>query len=399
MIRLALANNRDLRIAALGIEKAQAMYRIQASELSPAVGVQATGQRYKIPEAMPALGDPHVFQEYTLQVGISSWEIDLFGRLRSLKAAALEQYLATEEARSATQVALVAAVAGSYLSLAADREHVALAHSIVDAQQSSVDLIVRSNELGVASDLDLRQAQSQLDAARASLARYTAAVAVDRNALDALVGTTVPADLLPAGWSGVKELPPLAPGLPSDVLVRRPAIVTAEHRLKSANANIGAARAAFFPVITLTAGGGSMSEELSKLLGSGSGTWTFAPQIVSPIFAGGALKANVKGAEADREIAVAQYEKAIQAAFAEVSSALAVRANVVDQRSAQELLVEHLGDAYQLSDARYKAGLDGYLGVLVVQQSYLSAQHALVDVRLAEEANLVTLYKVLGGGV
>lgn len=398
VIGLALANNRDLRIAALNIERAEALYRIQRSEVSPSFGIQATGQRYKIPETTPSLGDPHVFQQYTAQVGVSSWELDFFGRLRSLNAAALEQYLATEQARAATQIALVGAVADSYLVMAADREHLALSRSILEAQSSSAGLIQRSNELGVASDLDLRQAQSLADAARAAVAAFEGAVAMDRNALDALVGTPVAEDLLPGGWSAVTELPPLSPGVPSEVLVRRPDIVAAEHQLKAANANIGAARATFFPRITLTAGAGSMSEELSKLLGSGSGTWTFAPQLVAPLFAGGSLKANLKAAQVDRDIAVAQYEKAIQQAFAEVGDALTLRRTLVDQRAAEEVLVEHLADVYRLSDARYKAGIDSYLAVLIAQRSLLDAQHSLVSIRLAEEANRVSLYKVLGGG-
>ncbi len=398
VVALALANNRDLRIAALNVEKVQALFRIQRSELYPSVGVQATGQRYQVPEAAPSLGGPAVFQQYTAQVGTAAWEIDLFGRLRSLNAAALEQYLATEQARSATQIALVGAVAVSYLNLAADGEHLTLSRSVLEAQQATVDMIRRSNELGVASDLDLRQAESQVDTARAGVARYTALVALDRNALDALVGSAVPAALLPGALGTLAELPALSPGVPSDVLVRRPDILMAEHRLKAANANIGAARAAFFPRISLTAGAGVMSDDLSKLLGSGSGTWTFAPQLVSPIFAGGSLRANLKSAEADRGIAVAQYERAIQQAFAEVGDALTQRQTLVEQRSAQQLLVDHLADVYRLSDARYRAGIDSYLAVLVSQRSLLAAEHSLVDVRLAEEANLVTLYKVLGGG-
>jgi multidrug efflux system outer membrane protein len=399
VIELALANNRDLRIAALGIEKAQALYRIQRSALSPDIGVMASGQEYRIPKSMPELGNPGVFREYTVEAGISSWELDLFGRLRSLKAAALEQYLATEQARSATQIAIVGTVASGYFALAADEEHLALSRSILETQTSSVALIQRSNELGVASDLDLREAQSLVDAARAGVATYIGAVATDRNALEALVGAPMSTDLLPGGWSGVKEMPALSPGVPSEVLVHRPDIVAAEHQLKAANANIGAARASFFPRITLTGGGGSMSDELSKLLGAGSGTWTFTPQIVAPLFAGGSLKANLKAAQVDRDIAAAQYEKAIQQAFAEVGDALTLRRTLVEARGAEELLVDHLGDAYRLSDARYKAGIDSYLAVLVSQRSLLAAQHGLVDMRLAEETNLVTLFKVLGGGV
>ncbi len=398
VIELALANNRDLRVAALNIEKAQAYYRIQRSELLPGVGVMATGEKYRLPEKMNEDGRAKTVEDYTVQVGIASWELDFFGRLRSLKERALNEYLATEHARAAAQTSLVAAVASAYLTLAADRESLELFRTILDAQQASFDLIRKSRELGVASDLDLRQAQSEVESARASVAALTGLVGVDRHAMDLLAGAPVPAELLPGRLSEVAAPKELSAGLPSDVLLRRPDILAAERQLMAANANIGAARAAFFPRVTLTAGIGSMSPELSGLFDSGTRTWSFAPQLLAPIFAGGSLRANLKVSKVDREIAVSGYEKAIQSAFAEVSDALTLRTTLVAQREAEEALVRSLEEVRFLSDARYKAGIDGYLGVLVAERSLHVAQQALVKVRLAESVNHVALYKALGGG-
>jgi multidrug efflux system outer membrane protein len=398
-IDLALANNRDLRVAALNVQKAQALYRIQRSELNPTIGVQATGERYRTPESLGENGKAKTSSIYTVGLGLASWELDLFGRLRSMKTRALEQYLATEEARRGAQTSLVAAVAGTWLSLAADEESLRLSQGTLEAQRSSYELILKSREAGVASDLDLRQAQSQVEMARASVAAYTGAAGVSRNALQLLVGAPVPDELLPERLVAATDPKGLSAGLPSDVLLRRPDILAAEHQLRGANANIGAARAAFFPRISLTAGFGTSSGDLSDLFGSGTKVWSFAPQIVSPLFASGSLFANLKVSKVDREIAVATYEKAIQTAFAEVNDALTLRTTLVAQREAQDALVTALEETWRLSDARYKAGIDGYLGVLVAQRTLFDAQRAQVGVRLAEQANLVTLYKVLGGGV
>lgn len=399
IIDLALANNRDLRVATLNIEKAQALYRIQRAELNPTVGVQAAGERYRTPEKMGDNGKAKMVSDYSVNVGLAAWELDLFGRLRSLNARALEQYLATEEARRATQTALVAAVAGSYLNLAADGENLRLARVTLEAQQSSYELIQKTRDAGMASDLELRQAQSQVEAARVAVAAYTGAVAVDRNGLQLLVGSPLGNELLPDTFGTVTDPRGVSAGLPSEVLLRRPDILAAEHQLRAANANIGAARAAFFPRISLTASFGTMGKDLSDLFGSGTRTWSFAPQILAPLFASGSLFANLKVSKVDREIAVAQYEKAIQTAFAEVSDALTLRTTLVAQREAQEALVVALQETWRLSDARYQAGIDGYLGVLVAQQALYAAQQGAVTVGLAEQANLVTLYKVLGGGV
>ncbi|MCK6683576.1 MAG: efflux transporter outer membrane subunit, partial [Thermoanaerobaculia bacterium] len=254
-------------------------------------------------------------------------------------------------------------------------------------------------DAGMGSDLDLRQAQSLMEAARASVAAYTGAVATERNALAVLVGKQIDPSLLPEVFGTVAGSGALVAGLPSEVLLNRPDILAAEHQLRGANASIGAARAAFFPRISLTASAGTMSPDLASLFGSGTKTWTFAPQIVAPLFASGALLANLKAARIDREIAVAQYEKAIQTAFAEVNDALALRITLVAQREAQDALVKALAETARLSEARYRAGMDSYLGVIVAQRAHYDAQRAQVAVRLAEEANLVLLYKALGGGV
>jgi multidrug efflux system outer membrane protein len=397
VIEQALANNHDLRIATLNVDKVRALYRIQRAQLYPTLGAQASVERQRVPGRDEE--DAQTSTLYTVASGVSAWELDLFGRVRSLRAAALQLYFASEQARRSAQVALVAAVAQTYLALAADSEGLRLSQATLEAQQASLTLIQKSRDLGVASDLELSQIKSQVEAARADVARYAALLAVDKNTLEVLVGAPVSPELLPDRLSTVSAPHPISAGVSSEVLLRRPDILAAEHQLRSANANIGAARAAFFPRISLTIGVGSVSAELSELLGSGTGTWSFAPQITAPIFAGGAIKAGLDASKVEREIAVARYEKAIQQAFAEVSNALTLRSTLVEQREAQEALVEALEGTHSLSDARYKAGIDSYLGVLVAQRALFAAQQALVGVRLAEQANLITLYKVLGGGL
>jgi multidrug efflux system outer membrane protein len=397
VIELSLANNRDLRVAALKIDKVQALYRIQRAEQFPAVNVVSTRDFYRLPKDMSTTGEARTVEQH-VNLGSVSWELDFFGRIRSLKSQALEQYLATEQARSATQIALVAAVANSYLALAADRDNLRMAQQTLEAQQASYELILRTREAGIASDLDLRQAQSQVEAARVDIARYSGQVALDENALNLLAGTSVPANLLPTQLDSDRPLKDIAAGIPSEVLLRRPDILLAEHQLKAGYANIGAARAAFFPRISLTAGAGFMSGDLTELYKFGAGTWNFAPQLVLPIFDGGARKANLKVAQVDRDVAIAEYEKAIQSAFREVSDALSLRNRLMEQQEAQQALVNTLEETYGLSDARYKAGIDSYLSVLVAQRSLYGAQQGLISLRLARLSNLVTLYKVLGGG-
>ncbi len=398
VIATALANNRDLRVATLNIERARALYRIERSALYPGVGAEAGGEKARVPADLSYTGRAQTSEQYSVSLGIAEWELDLFGRVRSLKDQALAQYLATEQARSATELSLVAAVSDAYLSLVADREALSIAQDTLAAREKSSALVRRSRELGVASELDLRQAESQVDGARVELAGYKGIVARDENALELLVGAPVASDLVPESLDAVAALAAIDPGLGSEVLLRRPDVRAAEYQLMASNANIGAARAAFFPRIALTAATGTASSDLTGLFKSGSGAWSFAPRISAPIFAGGSLRANLAAAQVDRDIAVAQYEKAIQAAFREANDALALRATLADQQEAQQSLVASLAATIHLAQARYRGGLTGYLEVLVAQQSLYSAQQGLVGLELAARINQVTLFKVLGGG-
>lgn len=397
VIDLALANNRDLRVAALNVERTRALYRIQRAELLPSVDAGAAFTKERVPGILSSSGQPKTTELYNVNLGISSWELDFFGRIRNLKDVALEQYLATEQAHVGAQISFVAEVASAYLTLAADRENLDLAQSTLDAQKATYEMIRRRTEVGSSSDLDLRRAQTQVDVARADIARYTSRVALDENALTLLVGSPVPAGLLPAKMGEVAALKDFTPGLPSEALQRRPDILQAENLLKAAHANIGAARAAFFPRITLTTSIGTTSDQLSGLFKSGSETWAFVPQVVVPVFDARTWAA-YDVTKADREIALAQYEKAIQAGFREVADALAQRATLGDQLQAQQSLVDASAESYRLTDVRYKKGIDSYLSVLDAQRSLYGAQQGLIAVRLARLISLVTLYKVLGGG-
>ena len=400
MIALALANNRDLRVAALNIEKARAQYRIQRADLFPAVDATGGQNAPRPPGDLTSSGEAEVNRSYSATVGFSAYELDFFGRIRSLNDQALETYLGTEEARRSAQISLVAEVANTWLTLAADRERLALARSTYETRQKSHDLTRRSFEAGAVSALDLHQAETLLHSARADAARYRSFVAQDENALALIAGAPVPAELLPAtltdSISAVAELPA---GVPSEVLVRRPDILQAERTLRAANASIGAARAAFFPSISLTAAAGSASSTLGGLFDGGSGTWSFIPQIRMPIFEAGRLKASLEVAEVQRDIHVAQYEKAIQSAFREVADALAERATLAEQLDARRRLVEATAAGFRLSEARYKGGVDSYLGLLDAQRTLYAAELDLIGVRLADAANRVTLYKALGGGL
>lgn len=403
LIELSLSNNRDLRVAVLNIEKARAQYRVQDAALLPTVNASAGGMSARTPADLSSTGQALTARQYSASLGLSSYEIDLFGRVRSLSEQALQQFFSTSEARRGTQISLVAEVATSYLTLAADQDRLKLARDTLRSQSDSYSLQQRSFELGVASALTLSQARTSVEAARVDVERYTAQVALDRNALALLVGAEVPDELLPRGLpdgatAAANLLATIPPGLPSDLLQRRPDILQAERNLKAANAYIGAARAAFYPRISLTASAGTASSELSGLFTGGSGSWSFAPQITLPIFDGGANRANLQIATVSRDISVAQYEKAIQMAFREVSDALMQRGTLGRQLDAQQSLVNAAAQTYELSEARFRRGVDSYLGVLDAQRSLYSAQQNLIGTRLSRYTNLVTFYKTLGGG-
>ena len=315
----------------------------------------------------------------------------------------METYFGTEEARRSTQLSLVAEVATDYLNLAADQESLALARETFRSQNTSYELTVREAALGFASDLTVRQAQTPVETARSDEARYSSLVAQDRNALELLVGTAISESLLPNGLTEALEAVALKgqlpSGLPSDLLQHRPDVAEAEHTLQAANANIGAARAAFFPTVSLTSSGGSESLELSGLFKAGSSIWSFSPQISLPIFSGGRNKANLDSATILRDVDVAKYEHAIQSAFREVADALAQRSQYGQQLSAQQALVEATGESHRLADARFQHGADSYLNVLDAERSLYSAQQTLIATHLGQASNLVTLYKALGGGL
>jgi len=399
VIDAALGSNRDLRIAALNIERARGLYGVREADVLPTVSAGASETAQRIPETLSTSGRTGVSRQYSVTLGVSAYELDLFGRVRSLRDAALQEYLASEDARRATQIGLVAEVARAYLQLAADQRRLELAQATLASQRSSYDLIRRRFELGVSSDLDVRQAQTTVDAARADVARFTGFVTADRNALALLAGVPLRDEWLPGDVLVAPTLTELPAGLPSEVLLQRPDVVQAERQLLAANANIGAARAAFYPRISLTASAGTASAALSDLFGAGSGTWAFMPQITLPIFDTGATARGCRSRRAERDIRVAEYEQAIQAGFREVSDALGFRMTLGEQLQAQTDLVGAAEQAHRLSEARYQSGVDDYLGVLDAQRALYAARQGRIGAELEQQLNLVTLYRALGGGL
>ncbi|MFA5167982.1 MAG: efflux transporter outer membrane subunit [Candidatus Omnitrophota bacterium] len=398
IIEMALQNNRDLRIAALNVERARALYGISRADLLPVVDADIGGSQQQVSADTIRPGVKRTSKLYDVNLGIAAWEIDFFGRIRSLEKQALEEYLNTEEARRSAQISLVSSVANAYLTLAADRENLALAENTLKSQMSSCNMVQRQYDLGVATALDLHRAKTPVEIARRDIARYTELVAQDQNALNLLAGSPVPEDLLPFALASVKPPKDISSGLSSEVLLKRPDIMAAEHRLKGAYANIGAARAAFFPQISLTTTLGTASNELSGLFKAGTSTWLYGAQATMPIFDARTWFA-YRVSKADREISLAQYEKAIQTAFKEVADALAVNGTVGERVAAQQSLVDTVAETYRLANFRYERGIDSYLGVLDAQRELFAAQQALVYLRQAKLANQVHLYAVLGGGV
>ncbi|CAE6739782.1 Outer membrane protein OprM [Paraburkholderia nemoris] len=391
LIQIALDNNRDLRVAALNVAEYEAQYRITRAALAPSISASGSLTRERTSGVTSSSSD--------VSVGTTSWEIDFFGRLRSLERQALENYLATDASRQSTQISLIATVATDYLTLLSDERLLQITEDTVKADQSTYDVTKRIQQLGNSSMLDVQQAQNSLASAKASLASYRRAVAQDRNNLVAVLGAPIPDDLPPAReFDDETMFADIGAGVPSLLLTRRPDIVQAEHALKAANANIGAARAAFFPKIELTASAGTSSSTLSSLFKAGTGAWAFAPSVSVPIFDYGSNKASLDVAKIEKQIEVADYESAIQTAFKEVSNALTARATYVDQVEADRDYVTSAQRYYTLAQARYKAGTDSFLTFLDAQRTLYTAQQQLASDSLSRQANLVTLYKVLGGG-
>lgn len=397
LVDLSLQNNRDLRLAVLNVERARALYHIQRNELFPSVSAAATGGERRVPGSLSSSHKAQTVEQYSVDLGVYSWELDFFGRIRSMKDRALQEYLATGHAARAAQILLVSSVADAWLSLAADRQNLKISQTTLEAQQGSFDLVKRRFDLGLTPELDVFRARTQVEQARADSARFRQRVAQGENALRLLAGTDVPGELLPESLSEEAPTVPVVEGLPSDVLLQRPDVLRAEALLKAAYADIGAARAAFFPRISLTATLGTASSDLTGLFKAGSGTWSYAPQIVMPIFDTRTWSA-LRTSKVQQQIAVTEYERAIQSAFREVADTLAVRATVDEQLAAQKALVEAVSQTYKLSQLRYEQGIDDYLSVLDAQRSLYAAQQGLVALQYARSANEVRTYSVLGGG-
>ena len=391
LVALALKNNRDLRVATLNIEQVRAQYQVRRADQVPTVNATVAGNRQPT-----ASGD--ISSTYTAGLAMASWELDFFGRVASLKDAALAQFLASEEAQRAVQTSLVASVASSWLTLQTDEALLALTQRTLATREDSLRLTRLRFDRGTNSALDLRQAESLTESARATLAQQQRARQLAINALNVLVGRPVAASELPAGQAALAGFADVPVGVPSDVLLARPDIRAAEQQLVAANAQIGAARAAFFPRITLTAGVGTASTSLSGLFKDGSWGFTLAPQLLLPIFDAGRNQANLDSAQVGQKIAVAQYEKAIQTAFREVADALAGEAALADQLKAQQALETAERERARLSDLRLQQGVASALEALDAQRSLFAAQQAVVSARVEVARNRLALYKALGGG-
>jgi multidrug efflux system outer membrane protein len=398
IIEQALANNRDLRNAALNIEVARAQYRIQRAARLPSLDASAglVASRSISNED----NDTSTVTLYSATVGLAGWEIDLFGRLKNLSDARQEQYLATVETAKATRISLIGEIASAYIALAADRSRLAIAVDTVASSQRTMDLTDQLVSGGTSNRGDYYQAKTVYEQARSDAALLTAAIAQDRNALELLAGTAVADDLLPDSLPAQLDWFADVPvGLSSEVLLGRPDILAAEHELIAANANIGAARAQMFPSLSLTGNGGLASVALGALFTGPAAIFTVAPSVTLPLFRGGANRASVDGAYAQKNVLVATYELAIQRAFREVADELATRATIADQLDAQTALLEAATKSFELAQARFEAGIDPFLTTLVSQRALYAAKNSLVNTQLAALGNRVTLYRVLGGGL
>ncbi len=413
VIELALVNNRDLRLAVANVEQARAQYGVQRSALWPAIsadaGLSATRDGSTASTGNPADagdvsgnldsgGSRSVRRSYDASIGLSAFELDLFGRLRNLSEAARQELLATAQAQQTTRISLIAEVATAYVSLASAREQLRITRDSLESRRRVLELTRARQSAGVASGLDTRQADTSYQQVRSDVALFTSNAAQARNALVLLVGSAVPEALLPIDLQQPLTLDSLPIGLASDVLLTRPDVRAAEHRLIAQHANIGAARAAFFPRVSLTALFGVASDSLSGLFDSGSGTWSFSPGVNLPLFDGGFNRSNLAYARASRESAIATYEQAVQTAFREVADALARRGTIDEQLQAQQALMQSSSEALEISEARYRVGTDTFLNVLLSQQTLQSAQINRVTSSATRESSMIELYRALGGG-
>lgn len=416
VVDLSLKNNRDLKIASLNIEKSRALYQVQRADLFPtiAASLSETASKGMASAANNVAGNTagaatgtagssnrsgNISHIYRASVGFSAYELDLFGRVRNLNEQALQTFYADEENRKSTQISLIAEVATAWLTLAADKMRLDIAQQTLQSQQATYEINQKMFDLGVANALTLKQLQTSVDSARVAVATYKLQIRQDINALNLLAGSAIPASLLPDGkLDNVALATPLPRGVSSETLQQRPDVRAAEHLLQGANANIGALRAAFFPTISLTTTVGTASNELNGLFHSGSGIWTFVPQISVPIFNAGRNRANLEVGKKTQEILLAQYEKTVQTAFKEVADVLVQREGLQTQIEAQTSLTDAATEAFRLADARFKNGIDSYLVVLDAQRTLYTAQQSLVTLQLNDAASQLTLYKTMGGG-
>ncbi|MCU4413994.1 multidrug efflux RND transporter AdeIJK outer membrane channel subunit AdeK [Acinetobacter sp. WU_MDCI_Axc73] len=396
VIELALDNNRDLRTATLNIQRAQQQYQITENNQLPTIGASGSAVR----QVNPTRDPNNPYSTFQVGLGVTSYELDFWGRVRSLKDAALDNYLATQSARDATQISLVSQVAQAWLSYSFASANLKLADQTLKSQLDAYNLNKKRFDVGIDSEVPLRQAQISVETARNDVANYKTQIAQAQNLLNLLVGQPVAQNLLPnQPVKSVTRQNLFATGLPSDLLNNRPDVKSAEYQLSAAGANIGAAKAALFPTISLTGSAGYASTQLSDLFKSGAGIWSIGPSLELPIFDWGTRRSNIKISETDQKIALSDYEKSIQSAFREVNDALATRANIGDRISAQRRLVEATNTTYNLSNARFRAGIDNYLTVLDAQRSSYSAEQGLLLLEQANLNNQIELYKTLGGGV
>ena len=399
LIEMALANNRDLRIAMLNIEKVRAQYRIQRADLLPTVSAAAEANSQRLPADMTGTGRAGIVRQYSASLGFSAFELDLFGRIRSLSEQALETFYSTEMDARTAQISLISEVAGVYLQLVSNKELLDITRATYKNRKRQYDLINNKFGEGVASQLELSQAKSIMEEARSNVARYETSVGQTQNYLTLLLGASLPEELPDVRkLSAIHMMPDIPEGLPSSLLERRPDIQAAEHRLKGTYANIGAARANFFPTISLTGSFGTISRDASNLFEGGTALWSFLPQVSLPLFDTGRNIARLEVSEAERSIAVADYEKTIQNAFREVRDTLVQRQNIGEQMDAEKSLLKSTKNTYDLAYARYDVGVDSYLNVLDAERSLYSAQQSYISTQLLRETNALTLYKSLGGG-
>ncbi len=386
-IQLALDNNRDLRVAALNIERARALYRIQRADGLPVLDASAGGTHLH----SDASGDG---DNYSADLNLD-WELDLFGRIRALNRAAREDFLATQEARKAVAISLIADTANAWLTLAADQDMLAITRQTYAARKDAYDIAQGRARLGAIGDLELNQARVQFEEAREDIANIETQIDQDKAAITLLTGAPLPANLLPVAFDDRAVAASLPVGIPSDVLLNRPDVLAAEHDLKAANANIGAARAAFFPSISLTGSAGSASDALGDLFSNGANSYSYGVRLNLPIFNGGANLAGLKSVQVNRDIVLARYEKAIQSAFSEISQALAVRARIDERLSARQAATDAARRSLSLSQARYQNGADSYLVLLDAQRTLYASEQSLINLRLAKASNLVALYRTV----